>query len=112
MQEVKLGKKHYFLKILKDESKKVIVVTVYEKYKATLDYFFDLTTYVNGIEHELKENEILVKTWSGISKYFEDLLATGIFKDTNKKIAISQHCEASIWEIDTNILKELKCIKY
>lgn len=58
--------------------------------------FCTLTCNIPGVE--LKDNEILVKTWSENEEVAACALTSGLFKDTGKRVPTG-FVEAQIWEV-------------
>lgn len=57
------------------------------------------TLTVNIPEYtDLKENEIIVKTWSENKLFAQEVLKTGDFEDTGKRIPLG-FVEAQVWKI-------------
>lgn len=68
-----------------------------------------LTVCIEGKNNLLKDNEIIVKTWSE-NNYVKELLNTKYFKDTKKRIKTG-FVEGEIWELQKIFLKRFNSLK-
>ena len=53
---------------------------------------------VNIPDEKIKRNEIIVKAWSENERIAQDMLKTGWFKDTGRRIPTG-FVEAQVWEV-------------
>ena len=94
----------FFLEIQKYDSNDTkavsIMIHLKDEYdEVCLETYAEITTNIEGIETILQQDEILVKTWSENESLIPSLLSSGYFEDTQKRIKVSQFCEASIWKV-------------
>lgn len=99
MIPITIGKKTLYLNFEKYQSNDVNAIEIYCKSTHGYEPYSTLTTNIEGAELLLNSNECLINTWNNNQSEINDLLDCGYFKDTGKKINISQWCEANIWEI-------------
>jgi hypothetical protein len=60
--------------------------------------FMKVTVNLPDAEYKLHKGEFCVKTWSENEPYVADLLRSGLFVDTGKRVP-SGFCEASVWKL-------------
>lgn len=95
MKKITLNNKTYFIEISSYEQNNATAITFLSKNKYGLEPYFTLTTNIPDLK--LESNEILVKTWSENSVFLDELLTSGYFLDTNKRIEVSPFATAHIW---------------
>lgn len=102
----------FFLEIQNYETNdtKAVSILIHEKDEydeVCLEPYAEITTNIEGAETILQQDEILVKTWSENESLIPALLNCGYFEDTDKKIKVSDWCEASIWKIKNQLLENV-----
>ncbi len=91
------------VKLLGEEYPVVLVVDNYQSGKAPAimledtdgELFCTLTCNIPGTR--LEENEVLIKTWSENEEIAASILASGLLKDTGKRVPTG-FVQAQIWE--------------
>ncbi len=83
-----------------------MAITIYCIDNSIVEPYLDVTTNIDEANTILEDNQILVKTWSENEKYIDELLNSGYFKDTGKRIPINL-VVAHVWEIQKEITGDL-----
>lgn len=70
----------------------------------TGEEFLTLSVNLPQDAHTLDEDEFFVKTWSENEYFIQDILATGLFEDTGRRVSTGW-VEAQVWRILKEVAK-------